>query len=100
MWQVYLGGEWADAAGAAAHGGRESEGDADLWLQEEDRRGRDQVQAAAEFVWGGAQRPQLVQQEFDREAGRDQWESTQAEDYDASDWSAQGGDSEQGAGSC
>ena len=40
-------GQWTHPEGAAAHGGRQGPRDADLRLQEEDRRGRNQTQAAA-----------------------------------------------------
>ena len=43
--------------GAPTHGGREGARDADLRLQEEDCRGRDEAEAAAESVRGRAQRP-------------------------------------------
>ena len=55
--------------GAPTHGGREGARDADLRLQEEDRRGGDEVETAAEPVRGRAQRPQPVQQEPHRVAG-------------------------------
>ena len=57
-------------AGAAVHGGREGTGDADLRLQEEDRRSGDEAEAAAEPVRSGAQRPQSVQQEPHRISGQ------------------------------
>ena len=94
---LHIGGERAHAARPPAHGGDQGERDAGVRLQEEDRRAGDQVQAAAEPVRSGAQRSQLVQQESDRAPGRDQREQAQAQDHDASDRPAQGGDTEQGA---
>ena len=49
--------------GPTAHGGRQSPGDADLRLQEEDCRSGDEAEAAAESLRGRPLRQELVQQE-------------------------------------